>query len=1216
MPACRYVGIARMKLLFDLQGLQNGSRNRGIGRYVRSLFDALARREDIELFALLNGSIADTLGPVAEYAAGKLDSNRVFVFPGTGDTEEQFHENTHRRKLGEAAYEAFVASTGIDVLLVGTAIEGFGDNTCLSLRDSSATYIKSVVLYDLIPLLNPDSYLGDLPTKAWYADRVDQVQSADLLLAISESSRLEAVENLSISADACVSISTAIDNDIFTLDGPRNGSILQRLGIAKPFVMHASAIEPRKNFDGLIKAFAMLPEKVRKSLQLVLVGVIHEPMRMHLLRVAFEAGLSAEDVVMPGYVPDPELAELYRSCSLFVFPSFHEGFGLPALEAMACGCATIGSNLTSVPEVIGDPSYTFDPSDTVAMSKLMRSLLSNKKALAAARKHAVSHAATFDWDIIGERTVAVLKKAIAGREPAQAPAYPSARRMAKHVAARVNLASIPMDDLATLARCLALAEDHLGAIRAAGVPKKGKPWRIEGPFDSTYSLALVNRETARAMAKLGWRVALHSTEGPGDYPANPEFLAANPDLAAMHKLAAQGSHKRSVAVSRLLYPPRVADMAAPINALNHYAWEESGFPQAWVDEFNSSLTMMTTLSTHIEKIMIDNGVTVPILTSGCGVDHWDRIEADESYSIEARSFRFLHVSSCFPRKGVDALLAAYGSAFSIDDNVTLVIKTFDNPHNDVREQLADYQARNPHYPHVVLIFGDVSDRQLKALYGQCHVMVGPSFAEGYGLPFAEAMLTGIPVITTNWGGQLDFCNAGNSWLVDYRFERAQTHFGLWASAWARADVGSLVEAMQDAYRASPEQRSAMAARGREQLLGRHRWKHIAERLTAAAATLPVKPQREPRIGWITTWQSKCGIASYSEHLVRCMPGKITIFAPVNETPQSGKDEAIRCWKQGKEDSELWRVLMHPMADEIDTFVIQFNFGFFNHADLARFIAKAEALGKSVVICLHSTVDNPHTSDVANWHLAWLAPALARCDRVLVHSFDDLNRLKQLGLVDNVCLFPHGVVRREGLLASVPKRSGKAPLIATYGFALPNKGLVEIVEAMGLLRDRGHPVKLRMVNAEYPAEVSAQLVQELKARIRDHDLGERVELYNKFLPDEESFALLADCDLIVYPYQDTGESSSAAVRYGLAAERPVAVTPLAIFNDVEGAVWRFAGVSPADLADGIANTLEALVSSTPEVASVAAKAELWRDQHDYKLVSRRLYGILCALRQKA
>lgn len=1197
-----------MKLLFDLQGLQNGSRDRGIGRYVRNLFDALAKREDIELFGLLNGALDYSLQPAMDYAASRIGKERVLVFPGIPNTEEQFSENTIRRKLCEASFEAFLNYVDADALLVGSAVEGFGDDTCLSLKAPSATYLKSCIIYDLIPFFDPDKYLGDDKTKAWYFDRISHFKSADLLLAISESSRIEAVDHLQIPSQSTVAISTAIDQTIFRPIGSKGTATRKRLGITKPFIMHASAIEPRKNFDGLIKAFGQLPPDLRAQYQLVLVGKADDAMREHLMAIARSTGLANDDVIMPGYVPDEQLAELYRACTLFVFPSFHEGFGLPALEAMACGCATIGSNITSVPEVIGNPAYTFDPYDPLAISNLMKSLLTDEAALDAARRHALEHAACFSWDNVAERAVIALKAACRPLE--RNVSYPSAQQMAATVAERISLQDCPDREMEALARCLAASEDVLVEYLAATLPEKNKTWRIEGPFDSSYSLALVNRETARGLAKLGWQVALHSTEGPGDFPANPDFLNANSDLAAMHERASKVRPEKSFAVSRLLYPPRVTDMTGPINALHHYAWEESGFPHEWVDGFNASLTMMTTLSTHIEKIMIDNGVSVPTITSGCGVDHWERIKPDKSYRIEARRFRFLHVSSCFPRKGVDALLAAYGEAFSIDDDVSLIIKTFDNPHNEVREMLAELREKNPRYPHVVTIFGDISDAQLKALYGQCQVMVGPSFAEGYGLPFAEAMLSGIPVITTNWGGQLDFCNSSNSWLVDYRFERAKTHFGLWSSAWARVDVSSLAEAMRQAHTASLETRSAMAARGREQLLARHQWKHVAQRLTAAAATLPNVSHRSPRVGWISTWHSKCGIATYSQHLVENFPGEVTVFSPVNDTPLVGEDRSIRCWRQSKTQSDLWRVLAHPLARELDAFVIQFNYNFYNHADLARFITQAKSLGKVVIICLHSTDDPVAEADVANFHLPWLVPALAVCDRVLVHSFGDLNRLKDLGLVDNVALFPHGVLRRADVAPGRPK--GTAETIATYGFALPHKGLPEILQAVRLLHDRGRKIRLKMVNAEYPARVSAELVNDLKSQIASLGLTDFVETHNRFLTDAESMALLTDSDLVVFPYQHTGESASGAVRYGMAVERPVAVTPLSIFSDIEGAAFRMSGTAPADIATGIAAALDAISGKTPEAKAIAEQAARWREQHDYRVVGRRLFRMCAAL----
>ena len=134
------------------------------------------------------------------------------------------------------------------------------------------------------------------------------------------------------------------------------------------------------------------------------------------------------------------------------------------------------------------------------------------------------------------------------------------------------------------------------------------------------------------------------------------------------------------------------------------------------------------------------------------------IAPDVSYRIEGKSFRFLHVSSCFPRKGADILLKAYGQAFTRRDDVTLVIKTFQNPHNEIHRWLAEARAETEEFPEVLIIEDDLTDAQLKSVYEQCQTMVAPSRAEGFGLPMAEAMLSGLAVITTGWSGQLDFCN--------------------------------------------------------------------------------------------------------------------------------------------------------------------------------------------------------------------------------------------------------------------------------------------------------------------------------------------------------------------------------------------------------------------------------------------------------------------------
>ncbi|MGO4168398.1 glycosyltransferase [Novosphingobium sp. YAF33] len=1200
-----------MKLLFDLQGIQNHSRERGIGRYVLNLFKAVAARDDVEVYALLNGALSGNLEEARAIASAAVGEDNILVFPGMPATMPHNEPLKQRRELCEAAYEAFIENAGCDAFLAGTLVEGFNDETIVSIRRSSTCPVTAVILYDLIPLIDPDKYLGFHLARDWYFDRMDQLLEADLLLAISESSRQEGIKHLGFTVEQCINVGSAINPDVFCPGPPATAKELRALNITKPFLMHTSAFDERKNFEGLIEAFSLLPAAHRAQYQLVLVGGSDGEAAARIRRHAARHGLNEQDVILPGFISDPQLAALYRSCSLFVFPSFHEGFGLPALEAMSCGCPTIGSNVTSVPEVIGLDDLLFDPRDSVAMAELINEILTDEKRRTSAVRHARTHARTFSWDKVAARVVMSLKASCA-KKGKKAFVYPNAKKMLADIASRIDLSRFAPGDLLEFGSALVDSERRIIETAGRKGSEEGAIWRIEGPFDSTYSLALLNRETARALADLGYEIALKSTEGPGDFDPSPDFLVANPDLAAMHVRSKRSTHHDAVVVSRNLYPPRVEDMCGPINALHHFAWEESGFPSAWTDNFNNHLTMLTCLSTHVEKIMIDNGVTVPLVTSGCGVDHWERIQPDPTYKVDAKSFKFLHVSSCFPRKGIDSLIEAYGRAFTCNDDVSLIIKTFENPHNELRRLLDEAKARNPLFPDVVTIFGDISDAQLKALYAHCDVMVGPSLAEGYGLPFAEAMLSGIPVITTGWGGQTDFCNEGNSWLVDYRFERTDTHFGLWASAWARVDSDSLVAAMKDARSSSLEQRRAMAAMGRAQLLHEHKWSDVATRLSAAKSMLPaMSGKKEPRIGWISTWNERCGIATYSEHLIGAMDADVVVFGPENYVAVDVQDTAQRLWTRTKSSSNLSRVLDSPLAEDVDVFVVQFNNTFFDHNDLTNFILAARHRNKRIVVSLHSTKDQIETTPPEDYHLSHMVAAFAVCDRLLVHSIEDLNRLKSLGLVDNVVLFPHGTL----IQATTPPLSinkKRVPMVATYGFALPHKGLLEVMDAIRILKERSYPVRLRMVNSEYPADISTTLVNKLSPTAKRQGTFDLMEFHNGFLKDEESLQLLSEADLVIFAYQETAESASGAVRYGMAVGLPVAVTPISIFDDLEGAVYRFSGTSPEDLAEGIQAFLGSIDKRDEDYTRIASKAEDWRHSHDYRAVSKRLYNICKAL----
>jgi glycosyltransferase involved in cell wall biosynthesis len=222
----------------------------------------------------------------------------------------------------------------------------------------------------------------------------------------------------------------------------------------------------------------------------------------------------------------------------------------------------------------------------------------------------------------------------------------------------------------------------------------------------------------------------------------------------------------------------------------------------------------------------------------------------------------------------------------------------------------------------------------------------------------------------------------------------------------------------------------------------------------------------------------------------------------------------------------------------------------------------------------------------------------KVNRVIVHNIDDLNRLKDLGYIQNVTLFPHGVLDFESNIK--PQKN----LIATYGFFLPHKGLIETIKAMKILKDKGFNYKLKMLNAEYPVEISKNLINEAKQLIKELNLTKNIELITEFLEDKKCLEELAKAQVVIFPYQETGESASGAVRYALAANRDILVTPLKIFDDVKECGFTLNGFTPEAIANGIIKYFNE--KNTSKVKEYRNK---WLNTHRYSKIGPKLENII-------
>nr|WP_278254216.1 glycosyltransferase family 1 protein [Sphingobium sp. BYY-5] len=610
-------------------------------------------------------------------------------------------------------------------------------------------------------------------------EKVDHFSECDLLLAISESSRREGIEYVGKNPDDIVTISAAISETFATTQGTPLNVLKKKFGITGPYLMYSGATDARKNLNRLIDAMAEIDPAVLSKHQLVMAGGMpYEHMQDLQARAARHPSLHGR-MVFTDRITDDEMVGLYRNAKAFVFPSYHEGFGLPVLEAMAFGIPVIGANAASVPEIIELEEALFDPHSLADMSRSINRVLTDEPFRQRLIASSAKQLSKFSWEKVARRALEAIEAKYARGE---------LTRSRFSTLPRPEQRQLLVDYLRAVAPTRLSYDSE--AIHIARQVVKALPRRRAIFVDIS---ELYVRDSGTGIQRVTRNIldALLSMEM-ADFDILPVYTGATNDYHVATDILARYRNITAARTTNYLIDPKPGDIFLGLDfhdvlmparkevfrklrllGVPAYFVVHDLLPQQFKEFFPSLVVennaqwlrtvaemsgIIAVTKTVAEEfaayIVAENEFIADDFKIGWFHNSGDlasrapaqaKLEGADAFLLNTlrRAKTFLSVGTIEPRKGQAQLLDAFDLLWRQGEDVYLVLV---GKKGWMVDDLIKRFDAHPERQKRFFWFDSADDDMLAALYEAADCLVAPSRGEGFGLPLAEAEQFGLPVL--------------------------------------------------------------------------------------------------------------------------------------------------------------------------------------------------------------------------------------------------------------------------------------------------------------------------------------------------------------------------------------------------------------------------------------------------------------------------------------